>query len=118
MSLILPLDCDFEDAILMGVGVSSACLVWCWYANQVGTGGIYKCKTMGLVPMGTGDWLQFETRADVSTIPPFPLLGSCHAMPSIAGWQFVRKADGVATMLLDKQPPEWSAVRLNALGRG
>lgn len=28
--------------------------------------GIYKCKQMGLVPMGTGDWLQFETRAEVS----------------------------------------------------
>ncbi|KAH8086823.1 putative endoplasmic reticulum protein [Filobasidium floriforme] len=25
--------------------------------------GIYKCKQMGLVPTGTGDWLQFESRA-------------------------------------------------------
>ncbi|KAJ9092425.1 hypothetical protein QFC21_006807 [Naganishia friedmannii] len=26
--------------------------------------GIYKCKQMGLVPTGTGDWLQFETRRE------------------------------------------------------
>ncbi|KAF8599787.1 DUF1077-domain-containing protein [Ceratobasidium sp. AG-I] len=24
--------------------------------------GIYKCRSMGLVPTGTGDWLAFETR--------------------------------------------------------
>lgn len=28
--------------------------------------GVWKCKQMGLVPSGTGDWLQFETREDVS----------------------------------------------------
>lgn len=28
--------------------------------------GVWKCKQMGLVPSGTGDWLQFETRAEVS----------------------------------------------------
>lgn len=28
--------------------------------------GIWKCKQMGLVPSGTGDWLQFETREEVS----------------------------------------------------
>ncbi|KAI5451717.1 hypothetical protein NCC49_001366 [Naganishia albida] len=26
--------------------------------------GVWKCKQMGLVPSGTGDWLQFETRAE------------------------------------------------------
>lgn len=38
--------------------------------------GIYKCKQMGLVPMGTGDWLQFETRGEVSFDGLF-LLGGC-----------------------------------------
>ncbi|KAJ9114252.1 hypothetical protein QFC22_005704 [Naganishia vaughanmartiniae] len=40
--------------------------------------GVYKCKQMGLVPTGTGDWLQFETR---------------------------------------REPPEWSAVRLDTYGQ-
>ncbi|KAJ9111278.1 hypothetical protein QFC20_002569 [Naganishia adeliensis] len=26
--------------------------------------GVWKCKQMGLVPSGTGDWLQFETREE------------------------------------------------------
>ncbi|GHJ86961.1 hypothetical protein NliqN6_3363 [Naganishia liquefaciens] len=26
--------------------------------------GVWKCKQMGLVPIGTGDWLQFETRGE------------------------------------------------------
>ena len=37
--------------------------------------GIYKCKQMGLVPMGTGDWLQFETRGEVSPDGLFLLEG-------------------------------------------
>jgi hypothetical protein len=27
--------------------------------------GLYKCNSMGLLPMGTGDWLEFETRGPV-----------------------------------------------------
>jgi hypothetical protein len=27
--------------------------------------GLYKCSTMGILPTGTSDWLQFETRSDV-----------------------------------------------------
>ena len=27
--------------------------------------GLYKCNSMGLLPMGTGDWLAFETRGPV-----------------------------------------------------
>jgi len=27
--------------------------------------GLYKCSSMGLLPMGTGDWLAFETRKPV-----------------------------------------------------
>ncbi|KAK1924220.1 putative endoplasmic reticulum protein [Papiliotrema laurentii] len=26
--------------------------------------GLYKCSTMGILPTGTSDWLQFETRSD------------------------------------------------------
>lgn len=29
--------------------------------------GLYKCSTMGILPTGTSDWLQFETRSDVSS---------------------------------------------------
>lgn len=32
--------------------------------------GVWKCKQMGLVPSGTGDWLQFETREEVSAVMP------------------------------------------------
>lgn len=28
--------------------------------------GLYKCSTMGILPTGSGDWLQFETRLEVS----------------------------------------------------
>lgn len=28
--------------------------------------GLWKCWSMGVLPSGTGDWLQFETRLDVS----------------------------------------------------
>ncbi|KAG2020881.1 endoplasmic reticulum protein [Coprinopsis cinerea AmutBmut pab1-1] len=28
--------------------------------------GLWKCKSMGLLPTGTGDWLAFETRGPVS----------------------------------------------------
>jgi hypothetical protein len=28
--------------------------------------GLYKCRSMGLLPTGTGDWLAFETRGMVS----------------------------------------------------
>ena len=31
--------------------------------------GLYKCATMGILPTGTGDWLQFETRHNVSRLP-------------------------------------------------
>ncbi|KAF7323257.1 ER membrane protein complex subunit 4 [Mycena chlorophos] len=27
--------------------------------------GLWKCRTMGLLPVGTGDWLAFETRGTV-----------------------------------------------------
>jgi Protein of unknown function (DUF1077) len=27
--------------------------------------GLWKCKNMGLLPTGTGDWLAFETRGSV-----------------------------------------------------
>ena len=30
--------------------------------------GLWKCRSMGLLPMGTGDWLAFETRGQVRTI--------------------------------------------------
>jgi hypothetical protein len=29
--------------------------------------GLWKCRSMGLLPTGTGDWLAFETRGLVST---------------------------------------------------
>ena len=29
--------------------------------------GLWKCRSMGLLPMGTGDWLAFETRGQVRT---------------------------------------------------
>lgn len=29
--------------------------------------GLWKCRSMGLLPTGTGDWLAFETRGIVST---------------------------------------------------
>ena len=28
--------------------------------------GLWKCSTMGILPTGFGDWLQFETRSEVS----------------------------------------------------
>ena len=28
--------------------------------------GLWKCKSMGLLPTGTGDWLAFEARGEVS----------------------------------------------------
>jgi hypothetical protein len=28
--------------------------------------GLYKCWSMGVLPTGSGDWLQFETRLEVS----------------------------------------------------
>ncbi|EIN07904.1 DUF1077-domain-containing protein, partial [Punctularia strigosozonata HHB-11173 SS5] len=28
--------------------------------------GLWKCRSMGLLPTGTGDWLAFETRGSVS----------------------------------------------------
>ena len=31
--------------------------------------GLYKCNSMGLLPMGTGDWLAFETRRPVRENP-------------------------------------------------
>lgn len=39
-------------------------LILVWFRTCRLALGIYKCKQMGLVPMGTGDWLQFETRAN------------------------------------------------------
>ena len=30
--------------------------------------GLWKCRSMGLLPTGTGDWLAFETRGPVSSI--------------------------------------------------
>jgi hypothetical protein len=30
--------------------------------------GLYKCKSMGILPTGSADWLQFETRGDVSSV--------------------------------------------------
>lgn len=35
--------------------------------------GLWKCSSMGLLPVGTGDWLAFETRGQVSH-PSHPLL--------------------------------------------
>jgi len=32
--------------------------------------GLYKCNSMGLLPMGTGDWLAFETRGPVRETAP------------------------------------------------
>ena len=29
--------------------------------------GLWKCRSMGLLPTGTGDWLAFETRGPVSS---------------------------------------------------
>jgi hypothetical protein len=29
--------------------------------------GLWKCRSMGLLPTGTGDWLAFETRGPVRT---------------------------------------------------
>lgn len=43
---------------------SSVFLLWA-LDDRLGL-GIYKCKQMGLVPTGTGDWLQFESRAPVN----------------------------------------------------
>ncbi|KIY62683.1 DUF1077-domain-containing protein [Cylindrobasidium torrendii FP15055 ss-10] len=31
--------------------------------------GLYKCRQMGLLPLGTGDWLAFETRGNVRVHP-------------------------------------------------
>lgn len=31
--------------------------------------GLWKCRSMGLLPTGTGDWLAFETRNPVSILP-------------------------------------------------
>ena len=31
--------------------------------------GLWKCRSMGLLPTGTGDWLAFETRGIVSSHP-------------------------------------------------
>ncbi|KAK7037467.1 hypothetical protein VNI00_010959 [Paramarasmius palmivorus] len=33
--------------------------------------GLWKCSTMGLLPMGTGDWLAFETRGQPPEIALF-----------------------------------------------
>ena len=30
--------------------------------------GLWKCRSMGLLPMGTGDWLAFETRGLVRSL--------------------------------------------------
>jgi len=35
--------------------------------------GLYKCSTMGILPTGTSDWLQFENRNDVRLIPTYLL---------------------------------------------
>ena len=51
--------------------------------------GLYKCSSMGILPTGSSDWLQFETRSDVSR-------------PRVAS--------------LIEQPPEWSAARAASLG--
>ena len=34
--------------------------------------GLWKCRSMGLLPMGTGDWLAFESRGRVSDLPYDP----------------------------------------------
>jgi len=34
--------------------------------------GLWKCRSMGLLPTGTGDWLAFETRGPVSTLSRDP----------------------------------------------
>lgn len=36
--------------------------------------GLWKCRSMGLLPTGTGDWLAFETRGLVRVIIPYKLL--------------------------------------------
>ena len=43
--------------------------------------GLWKCRSMGLLPMGTGDWLAFETRGQVSpfTCREFGHLCSSHS---------------------------------------
>jgi hypothetical protein len=33
--------------------------------------GLWKCKSMGLLPTGTGDWLAFESRGQVIFFSPF-----------------------------------------------
>ena len=33
--------------------------------------GLWKCRSMGLLPIGTGDWLAFETRAPVCHLQIF-----------------------------------------------
>jgi hypothetical protein len=38
--------------------------------------GLWKCSTMGILPTGSGDWLQFETRSEVSQ--PFSYMGLAH----------------------------------------
>ena len=36
--------------------------------------GLWKCRSMGLLPTGTGDWLAFETRGPVSCSTPLLLI--------------------------------------------
>ena len=36
--------------------------------------GLWKCRSMGLLPTGTGDWLAFETRGQVRLYAEFGLL--------------------------------------------
>ena len=46
--------------------------------------GLWKCRSMGLLPIGTGDWLAFESRRPVRSSvleDPFQLLNACYSLP-------------------------------------
>lgn len=42
--------------------------------------GLWKCRAMGLLPTGTGDWLAFETRGQVSSLHRWVTYGRLTAM--------------------------------------
>ena len=46
--------------------------------------GAWKCHQMGLVPVGTGDWLAFEPRGQVRVSSPCGILADSHQSPEIS----------------------------------
>lgn len=42
--------------------------------------GLWKCRSMGLLPTGTGDWLAFETRGQVRFYANFDLTRCPHVL--------------------------------------